>query len=66
MQWLIDLFRQFAGFGCDEYEGDCDDDNDCNGNLVCGKNNCLKYEITYNYFVCFKRILKSYSYIHNL
>ena len=25
---------------CDEGEGDCDSDEDCIGNLVCGSNNC--------------------------
>ena len=25
---------------CGSGEGDCDDDNDCIGDLVCGKNNC--------------------------
>ena len=25
---------------CDVGEGDCDSDNGCKGNLVCGKNNC--------------------------
>ena len=25
---------------CYEVEGDCDNDNDCAGDLVCGKNNC--------------------------
>ena len=35
-------YRQYAGNGCDEGEGDCDTDNDCWGPLVCGNNNCLK------------------------
>ena len=25
---------------CQENEGDCDNDNECAGNLVCGNNNC--------------------------
>merc|ERR1719318_477414 len=25
---------------CDEGEGDCDDDTECRGSLVCGKDNC--------------------------
>ena len=25
---------------CQENEGDCDNDNECAGNLVCGTNNC--------------------------
>ena len=25
---------------CDINQGDCDTDNDCRGNLVCGSNNC--------------------------
>ena len=25
---------------CDEGQGDCDNDKECKGNLVCGKNNC--------------------------
>ena len=27
---------------CNEGEGDCDDDSECNGDLVCGSNNCAK------------------------
>ena len=27
---------------CGEGEGDCNTDNDCDGSLVCGQNNCLK------------------------
>ena len=38
----IFLFRSYAGNGCGEEEGDCDNDNDCQGSLVCGNNNCLK------------------------
>jgi len=26
---------------CQENEGDCDGDDDCHGNLVCGKDNCI-------------------------
>jgi len=26
---------------CREFEGDCDEDKECEGNLVCGKNNCI-------------------------
>ena len=29
---------------CGENEGDCDDDLDCVGNLLCGTNNCLNIE----------------------
>ena len=25
---------------CKENQGDCDNDSQCEGNLVCGKNNC--------------------------
>jgi len=32
-----------AGSPCIECEGDCDVDNDCNGNLVCGNNNCKAF-----------------------
>ena len=28
---------------CDEGEGDCEDDFECNGNLVCGLNNCKQF-----------------------
>ena len=28
---------------CKEGEGDCDADSQCKGNLVCGKNNCKKW-----------------------
>ena len=27
---------------CDIGEGDCDNDNDCTGNLGCGDNNCRR------------------------
>ena len=27
---------------CPKNQGDCDTDNDCKGNLICGKNNCPK------------------------
>ena len=27
---------------CDEGEGDCDNDSQCAGDLICGKNNCLE------------------------
>ena len=38
---------------CGENEGDCNNDMDCEGSLVCGHNNCLKtraagYSINYN------------------
>ena len=26
---------------CGADEGDCDNDNDCSGNLICGVNNCV-------------------------
>ena len=26
---------------CDINQGDCDNDNHCRGDLVCGKNNCM-------------------------
>ena len=25
---------------CDLNQGDCDSDNDCSGNLICGNDNC--------------------------
>merc|ERR1712106_808107 len=28
---------------CVEGEGDCEQDNDCNGDLVCGNNNCKAF-----------------------
>ena len=31
-----------GGYKCKEGEGDCDNDSDCAGNLICGKDNCLK------------------------
>ena len=46
--YLSKLFFQFlilrdnANDGCAEGEGDCHDDNDCQGSLVCGNKNCLK------------------------
>jgi len=33
---------------CGVGEGDCDNDKECSGNLVCGKNNCPE-EFTYKY-----------------
>jgi len=32
-----------AGSPCIESEGDCDVDNDCSGNLLCGNNNCKAF-----------------------
>ena len=29
-----------SGSPCKSNEGDCDSDSECEGNLVCGKNNC--------------------------
>ena len=31
---------------CKEGEGDCDDDSQCVGNLICGKDNCRDYNPT--------------------
>ena len=42
---------------CDEGEGDCDNDRECDGSLVCGKNNCntdfdLDYDVSVNMDCC--------------
>ena len=34
---------------CGENEGDCDDDWDCVGNLLCGNNNCLNIDVLDNF-----------------
>ena len=37
-----DVFRECCSSSnqCDVNQGDCDSDNECKGNLVCGDNNC--------------------------
>ena len=32
-----------GNYKCKEGQGDCDSDSDCEGDLVCGTNNCQKY-----------------------
>ena len=34
---------------CGENEGDCDNDWDCVGNLLCGNNNCLNIDLSDNF-----------------
>ena len=35
-----------AKFPCGEGQGDCDNDNECEGSLVCGHSNCVNVSIT--------------------
>ena len=35
-----------AKFPCGEGQGDCDDDNECEGSLVCGHMNCANSTVT--------------------
>ena len=37
---------------CQENEGDCDKDSHCNGDLKCGKNNCLGGSNLYEFADC--------------
>ena len=55
-------------YKCKEGEGDCDDDNDCLGNLICGNDNCNQklgfgsdYDCCYNLkegqWLCGRKVL---------
>jgi len=52
---------------CISLQGDCDNDNQCDIGLKCGKNNCLTmwafYNVTYRYFPDFygKSFMTAYS-----
>ncbi len=39
---FIALLYDFISLRCGENEGDCDWDDDCEGSLICGSNNCLE------------------------
>ena len=38
---------------CDEYQGDCDNDNDCKSGLKCGSDNCPAAFVS-SYDCCYK------------